>query len=331
MNFGISDAEGFLPPVPPYVYALSAYVATATPRLLAMSDDEHGRRPASGKWSPREIIGHLVDSASNNHQRFVRAQFQTDLVFPGYDQDAWVAAQCYQTAPWADLVGLWRTFNLHIARVMEAVPESERLRLRFPHNLHELAWQTIPESEPTTLDYFMADYVGHLQHHLRQIFGPMWPAAPLGPGYDSPEACALAGMARGCTVLASASEGDDGYVLLDAGTESHRYPYGVDVYRRNGRWYEGSSSNGSGWSSVTDDVLGTNLGTLTIWGDAPDGADLVRVAYRASRVEAPVQNGAYLAVWWRQPAIDDFPFVEAVRINGEWTDWIYDWFVRRPL
>lgn len=328
MNSGQSDSDNAPRSAPPYVDALLAHVEHATPRLLAMSSEEHGRRPAPGQWSPREIIGHLVDSASNNHQRFVRAQFQADLVFPGYDQNAWVAAQQYQMASWADLVALWRTFNLHIARVMEAAPESERLRPRVSHNLHVLGWQPFAESAPATLDAFMADYVGHLLHHLRQIFGPAWPAPPPDAGHDSPEACALAGM-TGCRVLVAASEGDDGYVLLDGGTESYRYLYGVNVHRRAGRWHEGVSSNGPGWSSVEHDVVGTNLGTLTAWGDAPDGADLVRVVYGKSRVEVPVENGAYLAVWWRQPDTDDYPMEEAVRIDGRWTDWIYDWFVRR--
>ena len=137
--------------------------------LLQLSEADSARRPAPGKWSPKEIIGHLIDSASNNHQRFVRAQFKDDLIFPGYDQDAWVTAQCYQEAPWEDLVELWRAYNLHLARVMAAVPEAERLREHRRHNFHQIAWQTVPEGEPTTLDYFMRDYVTHLRHHLGQI------------------------------------------------------------------------------------------------------------------------------------------------------------------
>lgn len=147
-------------------------VAAFTPRLLAVSESESNRPPAPGKWCPKEVIGHLIDSASNNHQRFVRAQFTDDLVFPGYEQEAWVAAQRYRAAPWSDLVGLWRLFNLHLARVVEAVPASVRQQPRARHNLHELAWQTVPQNQPATLEYFMRDYVGHLEHHLRQILGP---------------------------------------------------------------------------------------------------------------------------------------------------------------
>ena len=137
--------------------------------LLAISEADSARRPAPGKWSPKEVVGHLIDSASNNHQRFVRAQFQDDLVFAGYDQDGWVAAQRYQDAAWPALVELWRAYNLHLARVMAATPDAVRLRVHRRHNFHQIAWQTVPEDEPATLDYFMRDYVEHLRHHLRQI------------------------------------------------------------------------------------------------------------------------------------------------------------------
>jgi hypothetical protein len=148
-------------------------VEEVTPRLLAISDAEASRPPAPGKWSPKEVIGHLVDSASNNHQRFVRAQFTDDLVFTGYQQEEWVAAQRYRSAPWADLVALWRLYNLHIARVIEAAPAAARHRARERHNLHEVAWQAVPPGEPATLEYFMRDYVGHLRHHIGQILGPV--------------------------------------------------------------------------------------------------------------------------------------------------------------
>lgn len=155
--------------MPGYVAALRGAIEKSTPLLEKMSDESTRRRPAPGKWSPREIIGHLIDSASNNHQRFVRAQFQDELVFPGYAQDAWVSVQQYQDAPWDQLLSLWRSFNLHIARVMESVSTEARLRPRACHNLDELAWKPVPRDKPATLDYFMEDYVAHLQHHLDQI------------------------------------------------------------------------------------------------------------------------------------------------------------------
>lgn len=161
---------------PRYAVRLRAVVDTAEPLLRALPDARTRQRPAPGKWSPSEIVGHLVDSASNNHQRFVRAAWQEDLVFPGYAQERWVELQRYEDASWAELVSLWSSFNRHLARVMAAIPEEARTRPRARHNLDEIAWRTIPPSQPATLDYFMEDYVGHLEHHLRQIFGAEWEA-----------------------------------------------------------------------------------------------------------------------------------------------------------
>jgi hypothetical protein len=160
--------------LPPYVTHLRAVITAAEPALAALPERETALRPAPDKWSPREVIGHLVDSASNNHRRFVMARWQDDLVFAGYEQDRWVEAQDYEHAPWRELVALWAGFNRHLARVMAAVPPDVRARPHARHNLHEVAWQLVPASEPATLDYFMADYVGHLEHHLRQVLGADW-------------------------------------------------------------------------------------------------------------------------------------------------------------
>ena len=161
---------------PAYAARLRTAIAASEPRLLALTDAETARRPAAGKWSPREIIGHLIDSASNNHQRFVRAASQEDLVLPGYEQERWVELQNYQDAQWRDLVSLWAAFNRHIARVMAAIPEDARTRRRERHNLDQVAWKSVPATEPATLAYFMNDYVDHLEHHLRQVLGQSWKA-----------------------------------------------------------------------------------------------------------------------------------------------------------
>ncbi len=138
-------------------------------QLRRITDTDAARRPSADAWSAKEIIGHLIDSASNNHQRFVRARWQDDLVFPGYEQNGWVGAQRYQDADWDELVDLWALYNRHLARVMEAVPDDVRLRIHTKHNLHERAFTRVPADLPTTLDYFMRDYVAHLEHHLRQL------------------------------------------------------------------------------------------------------------------------------------------------------------------
>ena len=144
-------------------------VGAATPRLQAIDDARASEPIAPGKWSRKETLGHLIDSASNNHGRFVRAAMSDELVAPGYAQEEWVALQRYADASWTSLITLWREFNLHIARVMESIPEEARLRSRATHNLDEISWNAVPKSQPATLEYFMSDYVGHLENHLRQI------------------------------------------------------------------------------------------------------------------------------------------------------------------
>lgn len=145
-------------------------IESAAERLRSMTEAQSETRRAAGKWSPKEIVGHLIDSAANNHQRFVRAQFQDDLVFPGYEQEDWVAAQHYQRASWLHLVDLWKMYNLHLLHLISHIPEQKLGRLHHSHSLNKIAWKLVGETEPTTLEYLIRDYIGHLKHHLGQIF-----------------------------------------------------------------------------------------------------------------------------------------------------------------
>lgn len=144
-------------------------VETGATRLQAVSDADAAKPPAPGKWSPKEVIGHLIDSASNNHQRFVRAQFTDEFLFSGYEQEKWVEVQKYGDAPWSELLTLWRTFNLHLARVFDATAEDSRSWPRTHHNFDELAFGKVGKYEAFTLEQYMHDYVDHLEHHLKQI------------------------------------------------------------------------------------------------------------------------------------------------------------------
>ena len=144
-------------------------VEDAAPRLLALSDEDAGRARGGG-WSAKQIVGHLVDSAANNHRRFVLAQFTDDLVFDGYAQEDWVGAQAYDRASWPLLVELWRSYNLHLAHVMSHAPAEALTRQRSAHSLDRIAWQAVDAARPATLEYLMRDYVGHRKSHLRQIF-----------------------------------------------------------------------------------------------------------------------------------------------------------------
>ena len=153
--------------------ALADFVRTieeASARLLSLTEAEASVPLAEGKWSAKETLGHLIDSAANNHQRFVRAQLKEDLVFEGYAQDEWVRVQAYVEEPWPLLVNLWKFYNLHLAHVCERAPEAERLRARREHNLHEIGFAPVSADEPATLEHLMRDYIDHLKHHLRQIF-----------------------------------------------------------------------------------------------------------------------------------------------------------------
>jgi hypothetical protein len=154
---------------PQYAMELRRVVERYAVTLAGTDEVMLHRCPAAGRWSIAQIIGHLVDSASNNHQRFVRGRWQDGLVFPGYDQDAWVTAQRYQDSDWTELLGLWRAFNLHLAHVMESTPADVRAKPYTTHNFDQVAFRPMPAGEDATLDWFMEDYVEHLKHHLRQI------------------------------------------------------------------------------------------------------------------------------------------------------------------
>ena len=97
-------------------------IVSATARLRDITPEQSRRASSEDNWAPIEILGHLIDSAANNHQRFVRAQFTDDLVFPGYEQERWVSAQKYRDESWPDLIQLWSSYNLHLLHVASVIP-----------------------------------------------------------------------------------------------------------------------------------------------------------------------------------------------------------------
>jgi hypothetical protein len=133
---------------------------TMPARLVDLGDAAVAHKPAPHRWSKKEILGHLIDSAANNHQRFVRAQATPRLEIPTYEGDFWVAAQSYATEPWPDLVNLWLLFNRHLLHVLKAMP---------PDVLsHELV---IGGRPAVTLEALAADHLRHVDHHLAQLLG----------------------------------------------------------------------------------------------------------------------------------------------------------------
>ena len=149
--------------------SLYAIVDESVSRMLAIPEEIAARPRAPGKWSRKEILGHLIDSAVNNQVRFVRAQMQSDLVFDGYDQNAWVRVQRYQERPWSDLVQTWRAYNAQIAAIIRSTPAAELDRPRSPHSLEQIGFRPLPADAEATLGFLMRDYIAHLQHHLRQV------------------------------------------------------------------------------------------------------------------------------------------------------------------
>ena len=133
---------------------------TVPRRLVDFAEDAVARKPAPNRWSKKEILGHLIDSAANNHQRFVRAQGVPRLEFPEYEQEFWVATQAYATESWPDLVNLWLLLNRHLVHVLKAMP---------PEMLsHELV---IGGRPAVTLEAVAIDYLRHLNQHLAQLLG----------------------------------------------------------------------------------------------------------------------------------------------------------------
>lgn len=136
-----------------------ASILATTPRRLAEMSEVEASHASPGHWSKKQILGHLIDSASNNHQRFVRAQLEPSYEGPTYEQESWVATQGYALEIWPDLVNLWLLYNRHLLHIIRTVKESA---LPAPC--------AIGGSEPVPLSEVMSSYVDHMEHHLAQIF-----------------------------------------------------------------------------------------------------------------------------------------------------------------
>ena len=126
--------------------------------LLGVSPDLADVPWRAGGWTRKQIVGHLLDSAANNRQRFVRAAIDGAYAGPGYAQDAWVAAHGYEGQPWETLLGWWQAEHEILAAVVDRIPE-DRLG----------AICTVGDHDPVTLRWLIEDYLAHHRHHLDQI------------------------------------------------------------------------------------------------------------------------------------------------------------------
>ncbi len=134
---------------------------------LPAEDLKHKEHPE--KWSKLEILGHLVDSAYNNHQRFLRAEEQGNLIFFGYNQNEWARLNNYQKRTTQEVINLWYTVNVHLSYLIDEIQEDFFIKEMTTHNFHQIGMRTVEEGSPSSLAYLYEDYLFHLEHHLAQI------------------------------------------------------------------------------------------------------------------------------------------------------------------
>jgi hypothetical protein len=139
---------------------LERAVTRESPELFRIQDRDADVKPSASAWSKKEELGHLIDSAANNQQRFVRAAIDGEYNGPGYQQNEWVERHGYNGLEWAGLVELWRRYNLLLVAVVGRIP-AERMN----------ASCVIGGAAPVTLRFAIEDYLVHMQHHVDHVVG----------------------------------------------------------------------------------------------------------------------------------------------------------------
>jgi len=137
---------------------LENIIAGSVPRLSAIGETDASSSSGPGKWSKKQELGHLIDSAVNNHIRFVRLQLENRLELPGYQQEEWIRVERYQDRLWQEIVATWEIFNRNLAWIIRHVD---------PRCLRNL-WRS-PEGTDVDLEFVIRDYVVHLRHHLDHV------------------------------------------------------------------------------------------------------------------------------------------------------------------
>lgn len=141
---------------------LQEHVNTVPSKFLKYSEEDLRRKPAPNKWSKKELLGHLIDSATNNHHRFIKAQFQGDpFILEPYEQDEWNRIQRYNEVDTKFLVEFWKMYNLYIIQLIINFPE-EKLQIKCK--------STDDREAAENILLLIIDYVDHMDHHLKQIF-----------------------------------------------------------------------------------------------------------------------------------------------------------------
>lgn len=134
-----------------------SYIIHEAPKLLmGIGEKKMLLKPSIDKWSKKEILGHLIDSATNNHQRFVRAQFEMNPEIV-YDQNLWNKFNFYQEIDSIQIINFWTIYNKQILEIIKRIsPENLKKQVKINDNL-------LP------IDFLIVDYVEHLEHHLKQL------------------------------------------------------------------------------------------------------------------------------------------------------------------
>jgi DinB superfamily len=149
-------------------------IAEEEPRLRAISEESASARSGGGAgWSMKQELGHLIDSATNNRVRFIKAALENQYSGPSYDGDGWVELGGYSQMPWTDLIDLWKMLNRALAVAVDRIPRERLSTLCL-----------IGDSEAATLEFVIDDYILHMQHHLDHILSrehlTTYPGATMG-------------------------------------------------------------------------------------------------------------------------------------------------------
>ena len=152
-----------------YPQALRKIIQHTAPEMALIDARDFAHKDHPNKWSKKELLGHLIDSAYNNHQRFLRATTQRDFIFQGYDQDQWVKQNNYQNRTQEEVINTWVTVNQHLAVLLEGLPKALLHQETTQHNFHQICMHRPKAGETSSLAYLIWDYLFHLEHHLAQI------------------------------------------------------------------------------------------------------------------------------------------------------------------
>jgi hypothetical protein len=131
-------------------------VKVAPDLLLEISEENMSKKALPDKWSKKEILGHLIDSATNNHQRFIRAQFESKPEI-SYDQNKWNEFSFYQEIERTQIILFWTIYNRQLLEIIKRIPEERLMN------------QVKVGEKLLRLEYLIVDYVEHLEHHLKQV------------------------------------------------------------------------------------------------------------------------------------------------------------------